>query len=85
MPGLNESVIRRISLIKGEHEWMTEWRLKAFRAWQEMEEPEWAHVDYPKIDYQSNAWKLVPAGTCASMETPHGTGTLEANDSRLPS
>lgn len=38
-----------------------------------------------KIDYQSNAWKLVPAGTCASIETPHGTGTLEANDSRLPS
>jgi uncharacterized membrane protein len=38
-----------------------------------------------KIDYQSNAWKLVPAGTCASIETPHGAGMLEADNSRLPS
>lgn len=36
------------------------------------------------IDYQSNAWKLVPAGTCASIETPHGNGTLEGNDSHVP-
>jgi uncharacterized membrane protein len=37
-----------------------------------------------KIDYQSNAWKLVPKGTCASIQTPHGTGSLEASDARLP-
>jgi uncharacterized membrane protein len=36
------------------------------------------------IDYQSNAWKLVPQGTCTSIETPHGTGSLEASDARVP-
>lgn len=36
------------------------------------------------IDYQSNAWKLVPEGTCTSIETPHGHGALEASDARLP-
>ena len=36
------------------------------------------------IDYQSNAWKLVPAGTCQSIDTPHGTGSLESTDARLP-
>ncbi|MDZ4380373.1 MAG: DUF2282 domain-containing protein [Parvibaculum sp.] len=37
------------------------------------------------LDYQGNAWSLVPAGTCASIETPHGNGSLEAKDSQLPS
>jgi len=36
------------------------------------------------IDYQSNAWKLVPQGTCTSIETPHGHGSLEASDARVP-
>ncbi len=36
------------------------------------------------IDYQSNAWKLVPAGTCMSIETPNGTGMLEGNNSNVP-
>lgn len=52
-PGLNEDVVRFISETKGEPEWLLEWRLKAFRAWQEMEEPTWAHVHYPEIDFQS--------------------------------
>ncbi len=50
--GLNEDVIRRISAIKEEPEWLTEWRLKAYRHWLTMEEPTWAHVHYPKIDFQ---------------------------------
>ena len=37
------------------------------------------------LDYQGNAWSLVPAGTCTSIETPHGNGSLEAKDSQLPS
>lgn len=37
------------------------------------------------IDYQSNAWKLVPAGTCTEIETPHGSGSLESSDERVPS
>ena len=37
------------------------------------------------IDYQSNAWKLVPEGTCTDIETPYGNGSLEASDARVPS
>ena len=58
--GLDESVIRRISAMKNEPEWMLEWRLKAYRTWLKMEEPEWAHVDYPKIDYQSISYYSAP-------------------------
>jgi uncharacterized membrane protein len=36
------------------------------------------------IDYQSNAWKLVPQGTCANIETPHGNGSLDASNARVP-
>ena len=49
--GLNEDTIRFISEKKNEPEWMLEWRLKAFRQWQKMEEPHWANLHYPKIDY----------------------------------
>ncbi|MBU2862946.1 Fe-S cluster assembly protein SufB [Reinekea forsetii] len=59
-PGLNEDVIRLISAKKNEPEWMTEWRLKAFRAWEEMEEPDWAHVSYPKPDFQSLSYYSSP-------------------------
>jgi len=52
-PGLNEEVIAFISAKKSEPEWMLEWRLNAYRAWCEMQEPEWAHVDYPKIDFNA--------------------------------
>ncbi|TPV56069.1 Fe-S cluster assembly protein SufB [Aestuariibacter sp. GS-14] len=58
--GLDESVIQRISAIKNEPEWMLEWRLKAYRSWLEMEEPEWAHVDYEKIDYQAISYYSSP-------------------------
>jgi len=59
-PGLDESVVRFISETKGEPEWLLEWRLKAFRAWQEMEEPTWAHVHYPEIDFQSVSYFSSP-------------------------
>lgn len=59
-PGLDEDVIHRISAMKGEPAWMLEWRLKAFRSWQEMTEPEWAHVNYQKIDYQSISYYSAP-------------------------
>ncbi len=58
--GLDESVIRRLSEMKNEPEWMLEWRLKAYRAWLEMEEPDWAHVHYPKIDFQSISYYSAP-------------------------
>jgi|TARA_R110000796_G_scaffold213187_1_gene329286 Fe-S cluster assembly protein SufB len=59
-PGLDESVVRFISEKKGEPEWLLEWRLKAFRAWQEMEEPTWAHVHYPEIDFQAVSYFSSP-------------------------
>src|SRR6476469_2303875 len=51
-PGLNEDVIRTISAKKNEPEWLLEWRLKAYRHWLTMKEPEWANVSFPKIDFQ---------------------------------
>ncbi len=59
-PGLDENVIRFISGKKNEPEWMLEWRLKAYRAWLEMEEPEWAHVAYEKTDYQAVSYYSAP-------------------------
>lgn len=59
-PGLNEDVVRQISLIKGEPEWMLEWRLKAYRHWLTMDTPEWAHVHYPEIDYQDVSYYSAP-------------------------
>ncbi len=50
--GVNEDIVRLISSKNEEPEWMLEWRLTAFRRWVEMEEPDWAMLDYPKIDYQ---------------------------------
>jgi len=59
-PGLNEDTIKFISNKKGEPKWLTEWRLKAFERWKKMEEPDWANIDYPKIDYQSISYFSAP-------------------------
>jgi len=59
-PGLDEDVIRRLSAIKGEPQWMTEWRLEAYRGWLEMTEPRWAFIDYPPIDYRSISYYSAP-------------------------
>lgn len=58
--GLNEDVVRQISAKKGEPEFLTEWRLKAFRQWQNMTEPKWPNVDYPPIDYQDMIYYAAP-------------------------
>jgi Fe-S cluster assembly protein SufB len=59
-PGLDENVIRSISAKKGEPEFLTEWRLKAYRHWLTIEEPTWAQVHYPKIDYQAISYYAAP-------------------------
>ncbi len=59
-PGLNEDVVRRISAIKGEPEFLLEWRLTAFRHWLTLSPPEWSTVHYPKIDYQAIAYYSAP-------------------------
>jgi Fe-S cluster assembly protein SufB len=58
--GLNEEIVRAISKKKNEPEWMTNWRLEAFRAWEEMIEPEWANVHYEKPDFQAVSYYSAP-------------------------
>lgn len=58
--GLNEDVIRAISAKKEEPEWMTEWRLEAYRYWLTMEEPDWANVNYEKPDFQAISYYSAP-------------------------
>lgn len=58
--GLNEEIIREISKRKEEPEWMTEWRLEAFREWQKMTEPEWANVHYEKPNFQDITYYAAP-------------------------
>lgn len=58
--GLNEDVVRLISSKKGEPEWLLEFRLKAFRYWQTLEQPTWGHVNLPQIDYQAISYYADP-------------------------
>ena len=59
-PGLDEDVVIAISRIKKEPDFLREWRLKCFRHWQTMKEPEWAHVHYKPIDYQDISYYSAP-------------------------
>ncbi len=59
-PGLNEDIVRFISQKKNEPEWLTEWRLDAFRKWQAMPEPQWANVKFPPINYQDIIYYSAP-------------------------
>lgn len=52
-PGLTEDTVRFISHIKGEPDWLLDYRLKAFRYWQTLTPPHWAHLDIPEIDFQA--------------------------------
>ncbi len=59
-PGLGEDVVRVISAKKGEPEFMLEWRLRAYRHWTTMREPQWAHVHYPPLDLQAISYYSAP-------------------------
>lgn len=59
-PGLDESVIRKLSQKKGEPEFLLKWRLRAFEYWKTLEEPTWAHVDFKPIDYQAISYYSAP-------------------------
>ena len=59
-PGLNENIIRLISLKKSEPEWLTDWRLKAYRHWLTMKEPAWPKVRHAPIDYQRIVYYSAP-------------------------
>ncbi|MEM7079431.1 MAG: Fe-S cluster assembly protein SufB, partial [Pseudomonadota bacterium] len=59
-PGLDEDVIRFISTKKNEPEWLTEWRLQAYARWRDMTAPEWAHVHFPPVDFESISYYSAP-------------------------
>jgi Fe-S cluster assembly protein SufB len=58
--GLSEDIVRFISAKKREPEWLLEWRLEAYRRWRTMDEPKWARVHYPKIDYEDLYYYAAP-------------------------
>jgi Fe-S cluster assembly protein SufB len=76
-PGLNEEIVRFISKRKGEPDWLTEWRLKAYRHWTTLVEPRWPKVKYPPIDYQSDRVLLGAEAEDGRAEEP-GRGGSEA-------
>ena len=59
-PGLNEDVVRAISLRKREPEWLLDWRLKAYRRWLTMREPHWSNVRYTPVDYNGISYYSAP-------------------------
>ena len=61
--GLNEDIIRLISTKKNEPSWLLDYRLKSFAIWQQMTEPEWAHVQYQKPDFQAISYYSAPKQT----------------------
>src|SRR5690606_7717907 len=65
--GLSEDIIRFISAKKNEPDWMLEWRLEAYRRWLTMEEPGWARVDYPKIDFNDLYYYAAPKNQTGPM------------------
>jgi len=74
--GLNEDVVRFISAKKGEPDWLLAWRLEAYRRWLTLEEPTWANVHYPKIDFQELYYYAAPKST-------EGPKSLEEVDPEL--
>ncbi len=66
--GLNEDVIRAISAKKNEPSWLLDFRLKAYKKWLKMEEPSWANLKYPKIDYQDIAYYSAPKKALNSLD-----------------
>jgi len=61
--GLNEDIVRFISAKKDEPEWLRDWRLEAYRRWRTMQEPAWANVQYPKIDFEDLYYYAAPKST----------------------
>ena len=61
--GLSEDIVRFISAKKGEPEWLLQWRLEAYRRWLTMDEPKWARVEHPPIDYQDLYYFSAPKST----------------------
>ncbi len=81
--GLNEEVVRLISAKKGEPDWMLDFRLRAFRYWQEQQEPKWGHVHVPPIDYQAISYYADPTAKKADGKAGVPDGSSSAIDPEL--
>lgn len=75
--GLNEDIVRLISSKKGEPEWMLNFRLEAFRHWQKMEQPTWAHVHVPEIDYQAISYYADPLAKPKKVSGDQSPDTID--------
>lgn len=75
-PGLDEGVIRRLSEIKGEPDWLLEWRLRAYGHWRRLKEPQWPRFTYGPIAYDDISYYSAPKQT-------RGVGSLDEVDPRL--
>ena len=75
--GLNEDIVRLISAKKQEPEWMLEFRLKAFRHWQTLEQPTWGHLHLPPIDYQDISYYADPTAKSRSGERGAGSDAID--------
>ena len=82
--GLNEDIVRLISLKKREPEWMLEWRLKAYRHWVKLnnEEPKWANIQHPPIDYQDIIYYAAPRRRRGRAQEPGRGGPRGAGGLR---
>ncbi len=78
--GLNTDVVREISKRKGEPEWMLDYRLKAFKYWQTMTEPNWAQVKYDPIDFQDISYFSAPKKNLIGAEGADGSSPSGLND-----
>jgi Fe-S cluster assembly protein SufB len=67
-PGLSEDIVRQLSALKGEPEWMTEWRLKAYRHWLTMPTPHWAKLNIAPIDFQAISYYASPKNRPKSLD-----------------
>jgi len=67
-PGLSEDIVRQLSALKGEPEWMTEWRLKAYRHWLTMPTPHWAKLKIAPIDFQAISYYASPKNKPKSLD-----------------
>lgn len=81
--GLTEDVVRLISQKKEEPQWMLEFRLKAFRYWQTLEQPTWGHVNLPQIDYQAISYYADPRGKNADKTKKELDPELEKTFDKL--
>ena len=84
--GLNEDVVRLISGKKGEPEWLLEWRLKAFRLWQTMKEPNWQNIKYEPINYQDIVYYSAPKKKKVAEQPRRGgpRGEADVRQARHP-